>query len=662
MIVVADNVQIAQVFFERMSGQTIEEVGDKDGEAGKTTKVTRYNPGGVPFPDLANTEDRTVTLRIDSQLLAEAEAGQGSTKLKEAERLRQIIATVGQRGTVGENIRCVVSVQMLTEGWDANNVTQILGLRAFGSQLLCEQVVGRGLRRISYDTYPHPETGEDMLRPEYVDVYGIPFSVIPFKGRKEKQTEPDDRPVNHVKSLSQRANMEIRFPNVEGYVLELRKNLVRCEVTKVEKLSIQPLQNPTLVFVQPQVGVREGGVGSSSFELVKHSRDKFYEQTHQQTVLFEIARQIVQRLTEGQENKEPKFRFQARHQLFPQVLYIVEQFADTRVEWNGCDRRELGLELYARRAVERLSDAIYPDTDQDEPPLLPVINRFQPHGTTANVAFNTTRACHPTTKSQIDQVVLDTEQWERSAAFTLEASDDVICYARNDHLGFGIPYELLGVPHTFFPDFLVRLTNGTILILEIKGMVSDVDNAKAQAAERWVAAVENWDRMGPWQFHMCRDPQALSFELAFFAKAEPHDPRTWAAEFVNALIEKSGGIQSMRLFDAYLLLMDHARLRGLAEQHFNKLDRKQALRRRPISGGIFRSVFDALAGLFRGEPEGDDVRVTWRSADIKPPSSHPKIVADAALMLRLLEFVPATDFEETRREEDAEDFALSLIV
>ena len=664
MIVVADNVQIAQVFFERISGQTTEAAAGETDEDSKAKKVTRYNPVGVQFPDLANTEDRTVTLRIDSQLLAEAEAGQGSSKLKEAERLRQIIATVGQPGTAGENIRCVVSVQMLTEGWDANNVTQILGLRAFGSQLLCEQVVGRGLRRISYDTYPHPETGEEMLRPEYVDVYGIPFSVIPFKGRKEKQTEPDDKPVNHVKSLPERAGMEMRFPNVEGYVLKLNKYLVRCEIPKVEKLSIEPLRDPTLVFVQPQVGVREGGVGSSSFELFRHSREKFYEQMHEQTVLFEIARQIVQRLTEGQENKEPKLRLQGRHQLFPQVLAIVEEYANTRVQWNGCDRRELCLEIYARKVVERLSDAIQPDTGQGEPPLLPVINRFQPHGSTLGVAFNTTRACHPTQKSHIDQVVLDTDQWERSAAFTLEASEDVLFYARNDHLGFGIPYEFLGVPHTFHPDFLVRLKNGITLILEIKGLVSAQDESKAQAAKRWVTAIRNWGRMGEWEFHMCLDPQVLSRQLKYFAREqtpEPSDSREWATQFINALIERNGGMNSLRLFDAYLLLTQRDRLVTLSQLHLNAVDRERALRIRPVEAGVFRGVFDVLSPCFATTPDGQDVRVTWEP-EMKPPAAHSEIAADAVLTLGLLEFVPEWELEEMRVKERADNLGTTTFL
>jgi len=522
LIVVGDNTDIAQVFFEKISGETVEEIpenleaeedSDEDSFNGTTRKVRTFNPNNVPFRDLANTENRPVTLRIDSKLLAESDMGLTGSKAKEAERLRQVIATVGQKGTPGEHVRCVVSVQMLTEGWDANNVTQILGLRAFGSQLLCEQVVGRGLRRISYDTYPHPETGEEMLRPEYVDVYGIPFSVIPFRGRKQNQPEPDDRPVTHVQALPERSTLEIKFPNVEGYVLELKKNLIRCDLSKVEPVTIKVMEHPTQVFVQAQVGLKEGNAGGGSFELVQQNRDEYYEQTHLQTIQFAISRQIVSQLTTSQRGATAKLNLQSRHQLFPQVLRIVEEFVEHKVRWNGIDQRELGLEVYAKQVVERLCEAIEPDQGEGEPPLLPVINRFQPHGSTADVKFNTVRSCHPTFKSHIDQVVLDTQTWERSVAFSLEASDHVAFYARNDHMDFAIPYEFYGVAHAFLPDFLVRLTSGVTLILEVKGLVSEQDEAKFQAAKRWVSAVNNWGRMGQWTFHACKDPNQLKKEL-----------------------------------------------------------------------------------------------------------------------------------------------------
>src|SRR5580693_6059288 len=198
-------------------------------KAAKSKKRVTYGQGAI-FPELfSNTAARKRTIRIDTKLLAEAESDDPKKKKQDAaEELRQVVATVGKSGQPGEHVRCVVSVSMLTEGWDAYNVTHILGIRAFGSQLLCEQVVGRGLRRIDY--VPDPQTG--LLTEEYVDVYGIPFTVIPFKGRPLKAPAPDDRPKNHVRALPERKVMEMRFPVVEGYAFALRKNLIRCDVDR----------------------------------------------------------------------------------------------------------------------------------------------------------------------------------------------------------------------------------------------------------------------------------------------------------------------------------------------------------------------------------------------------------------------------------------------
>jgi type III restriction enzyme len=130
MIVVCDNTDLAKLVHEHIAR-------------------------GKVLGELQNNErNGEVTFRIDTKLLAEAEAAlEGETKAEAAERLRKVVDTIGKTEWEGEgdppgkNIRCVVSVGMLNEGWDAQNVTQILGLRAFTSQLLCEQVVGRGLRQ-----------------------------------------------------------------------------------------------------------------------------------------------------------------------------------------------------------------------------------------------------------------------------------------------------------------------------------------------------------------------------------------------------------------------------------------------------------------------------------------------------------------------------------
>jgi len=258
----------------------------------------------------------------------------------------------------------------------------------------------------------------------------------------------------------------------------------------------------------------------SGFVLELQDRQEFYESTHLQTIKFEIAREVVWRLTETSRGNGAKLKLRSRHQLFPQVYRIVDAYVSRKVSARGCDIRELALETYSRRTVERLVDAIEPDEAAGEPPLLPVLNRSRPVGTTDGVSFKTVRPCVPTTKSQINQVVADTHSWEQAAVFRLEQSGDVIAYARNDHLELVVPYEYQGIPHPYFPDFLVRLSNETSMLLEIKGQEDEQDRAKHQSARRWVAAVNHWGKEGRWAFHVCRDPQRLGDELRRLADAQ----------------------------------------------------------------------------------------------------------------------------------------------
>ena len=522
MIIVCDNTKIAAHFYEKISGEEIHEVVEENNNQGKgkKKKQTVYGQGQV-FPDLSNTESNSRTLRIDSKMLDAAESEDPQkNKTQAAEDLRQVVATIGKPEHPGAQIRCVVSVAMLNEGWDANNVTHILGLRAFTSQLLCEQVVGRGLRRMNYT--PDPETG--LLTEEYVDVYGIPFSVIPFKGRPTHRPEPIDRPKNHVRAMPERTDFEIRFPVIEGYAFALKKDEIHADINLMTPLRLEPEYTPNAVFVKPAAGYEIGAptlLGPGDF--IEHDRTAYYESTHLQHIKFEIARRIVTALVGDSVNRPNSesnrdLRLQSRHRLFPQVFRLVDTYVEKKVDFSTCHPCEIGHEKYVTRIVERLLAAIQPAETEGEPPLLPILDRYKPIGTSSEVDFMTTRPCHGTQRSQINQVVLDTQTWERSACFWLEASDAVAYYGRNDHLGFGIPYEYTGVPHRYEPDFIVRLKNNINLILEIKGYEDDQELAKYAGAKRWVSAVNNWGDLGKWDFHVCRDPQRLRHELEFWAR------------------------------------------------------------------------------------------------------------------------------------------------
>jgi type III restriction enzyme len=471
---------------------------------------------GNVVPELANGENREVTFRIDTKLLAEAETAiEGETKAEAAERLRKVVDTIGKLEWEGEgdppgkHIRCVVSVGMLNEGWDAQNVTQILGLRAFTSQLLCEQVVGRGLRRLNYD---------DFSEPEYVDVYGVPFEVIPVKKKPLSRTEIV-KVSTLVRALPERKHLEITFPRVEGYIVDVRSR-IWLNLESIPYLRIDPSSEPTEVTVKPAVGYRIGrpdrlGPGPEAI----HDRNPFHCEKRLQATVYEIAAELTRRLTE----KRPEWRI--RHVLFPQVLNIVWQYLEKRAVIAAPDTplEEIALLKYKQRIIDRLAEAIEPDTETGEPPILPVIERFRPIGSTSEVLFRTVRPCVGTTKSHISHVVLDAPKWEHSVAYQLERIPEVIAYARNDHLDFTIPYEWQGVRHEYRPDYLVRWRceegREVRIILEVKGFEGEQDRQKEIAAKRWVRAVNHHGEFGRWVFVLCKNPAQLEQNLAMGIEA-----------------------------------------------------------------------------------------------------------------------------------------------
>ena len=523
MIIVCDNTDIAEHFHRMISGEeTIEADAPEDDEEDSPKRKKKakpqktYSTGLKGFPQLWNHKGAEVSLRIDSELLKAAENEDPKATRKEvAEELRKIVSTVGKPGEPGERIRCVVSVNMLSEGWDANNVTHILGLRAFHSQLLCEQVVGRGLRRMDYT--PDPATG--LLTAEYVDIFGVPFSLIPFKGREPGGgTPPEDRPKHEIIALPGRKQFEIRFPIVEGYVVDLKRNLIHCDVSQVERTGLDPWNTPTAAFIRPQVGYQVGHPSAhGSFGFTEVNRHEYYDSVHPQTIAFEIAREIVRELTVAAHTGKEALKRQGRGILYPQVLKIVQDYIATRVEYSGCHPCEIGLQTYAQRIISLLVAAITPDDAKGETPLLPRLNRYKPTGSTGNVHFKTVKPVVVTQASHLNLVACDTNSWEQAAVFQLEKLAQkgvVICYARNDRLEFNIPYELYGNPQVYEPDFLVKLASGVTLILEIKGQVHPDTDAKHQAARRWVSAVNHWGRLGKWDFLVCRNPQHLAHKIA----------------------------------------------------------------------------------------------------------------------------------------------------
>ncbi|MCK6632370.1 MAG: DEAD/DEAH box helicase family protein [Fimbriimonadaceae bacterium] len=322
LIVVTQDTTLSKLLYERMTREDFE------------------------FKEFVNTEKQQVTYLYDSKELKEVEEGE---KAKKSElRKRAIMLSVGKEGEPGEQVRCIVSVSMLTEGWDASNVTQIVGLRAFTSQLLCEQVVGRALRRRSYEV--DPETG--MLQPEYADVYGVPFQVIPVKA-KGKAGPPPPPPSVLIRAIEDRKHFELTFPRVEGYITEIRDTAV-CAWDKVPSLVIGR-DEPAETYVKGVAGFRVGrpDIGGPG-DLEKHDRVPYYLLARVSSACFKMASDIVGIRIPGESDVECA----RRSKLFPQVLEIVRKYVSEYLVFENVPQEEVTFEKWQAKIVNVLNGCI----------------------------------------------------------------------------------------------------------------------------------------------------------------------------------------------------------------------------------------------------------------------------------------------------------------
>jgi type III restriction enzyme len=440
---------------------------------------------GEASPLLVNKPDQPpVTVRIDSDALAKAESGSNSAN---EEQIRDLVATVGKLGKPGEKIRCLISVAMLSEGWDARNVTHILGLRAFASQLLCEQVVGRGLRRSSFD---------DLTQPEYVDVYGVPFQLLPMaKASAGKPTPPPD--YTNVHSVSSRESMQIKFPRLIQVVPDIR-DVLDLDTDAIEPIRVTPQFDPTDTYIEFDLGTPHAGMGG-----VVQDREKAYEHFRIQRLMYRIAAGLIQPFD--------------RPWLFPQALEIAERIIKP-VEEGGkilyepnVDHREICNLRYLTVIRERLSAAL--KAGEGEERFLPALDEYEPIGSTSHLNFaSPTDKCVPTLKSHLSHAVCDSNL-ERKIAAVLDADSIVESWVKNHRLYFEIPYMYMGTSRHYRPDFVVVLDNGHKVLVEGKGLPDEKDDAKATAARRWVQAVNTWGKLGTWSYVICTDPNKLTSQL-----------------------------------------------------------------------------------------------------------------------------------------------------
>ena len=403
--------------------------------------------------------------------------------ISDQDLLREVMNTVGKTERLGESIRCVVSVSMLTEGWDANTVTHILGIRAFGTQLLCEQVVGRGLRRQSYDL-----NEEGLFNVEYADVLGIPFD---FAAKPVVAPPKPPRETVRVHAVSpDRDALEIKFPRVEGYRVELPDERLSANFSPDSLLELTPS------LVGPSITKNQGIIGEGVDLTVAHLEDM-----RRSTILFHLAKHLL--YTKYRDpGEEPKLH------LFGQLKRITRQWLDGGYLrcTGGTYPAQLIYQDIADMACERIKAAIT-ETLAGERPVKAILDAYNPTGSTAYVNFTTSKETRWQTdprRCHINWVVCDSD-WEAEFCRVVEAHASVLSYVKNQNLGLEVPYLMGSTPRKYLPDFIVQVDGGGAeplnLIVEIKGYRGEDAKEKANTMRAyWVPGVNNLGKFGRWAF------------------------------------------------------------------------------------------------------------------------------------------------------------------
>jgi type III restriction enzyme len=511
-IVVCNNTNVSKLVYDYVSGF------EKTNQDGSTTIV----PGALGLfsnEHAGGWAHRPVTILVDSEQLDRGDAlspdfkRAASAEIEQFEReyrerfpgadvesltdedvLREVMNTVGKPGRLGSNVRCVVSVSMLTEGWDATTVTHILGVRAFGTQLLCEQVVGRGLRRRSFAL-----DDDGRFSPEYAEVYGVPFSFIPASGATKEP--PPRQPITHVRSLPERAAARITFPRLDGYRWEVPDENLHADWTDESKMLLAAHHVPTTTEVAGIVGETE----VHTLDDLKAQRPK--------TVAFELAKLVLDRYFQYPTDADGMAQG-PRPWLFPRLVEISRSWmAECVTCQDHAFPQLLLLHEYRSDAAERIYHSIV-RTAGGERRLLAMLKPYDTVGSTEWVDFDTSKPVRQTDpdKCQVNYTVADS-RWEHVLDLMLEEIPEVLRYVKNQGLGFIIPYSIDGQPKAYYPDFLVDLDDGRgaddplHLTIEVSGERDRAKQIKVDTARTlWIPAVNNAERFGRWRFVEVTDP------------------------------------------------------------------------------------------------------------------------------------------------------------
>ncbi|MBK5355438.1 DEAD/DEAH box helicase family protein [Pseudomonas sp. TH41] len=523
-IVVCNNTATSKLVYDYISGFT------RENDDGSSNVVNGRLELFRNFDEHDNPISRPRTLLIDSEQLESGDALddnfrsmaadeierfrdeirertgdiQAANNITDQELLREVMNTVGKQGRLGESIRCVVSVSMLTEGWDTNTVTHVLGVRAFGTQLLCEQVIGRALRRQSYEL-----NEEGLFNVEYADVLGIPFD---FTAKPVIAPPQKPRETIHVKAMRPiRDSLEIQFPRVAGYRVELPEERLTAVFNVDSILELTP------ELVGPSITRNEGIIGESADLSLAHTGDMRLS-----TLLFHLTQRLL--YTKWRDPGE-----EAKLHLFGQLKRITKKWLDTcLVCKGGTYPAQLMFQSLADIACERITTAIT-RAEMGARPIKAVLEAYNPMGSTMSVSFNTSKTERWETqadKCHVNWVILDSD-WEAEFCRVAEAHPQVRAYVKNHSLGFEVPYRFASEMRKYRPDFIVRVDDGRgdgdllNLVVEIKGYRrEDAKEKKNTMDVYWVPGVNNLGTFGRWAFAEFTDVFGMQDDFAQKVEAE----------------------------------------------------------------------------------------------------------------------------------------------
>ena len=530
LIVVCNNTTVSHEVYRDIAGYQdgVNEDGEPRYRKGRFDVFSNYDGMGLP-------KEKFPTLLIDSSALDEASTrideafkkayaneieefrheyanqhGAGSAdNLTDADILREVVNTVGKPGKLGGDIKCVVSVSMLTEGWDANTVTHVCGIRAFGSQLLCEQVVGRALRRQSYDLIPYDKLGREIDRkdlkrynpenvtykfpPEYARIIGVPFNT--FKGGQTVVTKPQ-KPKAIIRALPERQQMEIRFPVITGYRSDNIEGSLTADFTGLPMFKLDFGMIPTETVLETIV--------NGDKKMLKAD----YLEFRDNEVIYYFAHLMIREFYRDPNGYQ-------QFQKFPDIKTIVETWYNEQLEIIGGDgsteQKRLVMLWNYKAVLDNIMEGVH-KANEDHEEISAVLNYYNPEGSTIHVYRPTNKAVYPTQKSHVNYVIAEDNSWQQIATKTLDAMDCVECWVKNTYLGFRIPYTVGDENKEYQPTFIVRV-KGINLIVECEDF--DGDKSGNKEAKRhylkdyWIPAANNLKSYGTWDLLEVRDIDQL---------------------------------------------------------------------------------------------------------------------------------------------------------